>query len=85
MITLLCALSSNRAFTGFSTHEQEKILAIFVISLLVQVFSLMYSCFVLVLSSTRHIIVTFSVTISSCSWNYRRDGEWYVLRNALDV
>lgn len=53
MITLLCALSSNRDFTGFSTHKQEKILATLIISLLVQIFSLMYSCFILVLSSNK--------------------------------
>lgn len=53
MIILLYALSSNRDFAGFFTHKQEKILGILVISLLVQIFSLMYSCFILVLRSNK--------------------------------
>lgn len=53
MITLLCALSSNGDFAGFSTHKQEKILATLIITLSVRIFSLMYSCFLLVLSSNK--------------------------------
>lgn len=53
MIILLCALSSNRDFAGFFTHKQEKIPGILVISLLVQIFSLMCSCFILVLRSNK--------------------------------
>lgn len=53
MIMLLWALSSNRNFPGFSTHKQEKILATLIISALVQIFSLMYSCFILFLSSNK--------------------------------
>lgn len=53
MIISLYASSSNRDFAVFSSRKQEKILAMLIIRLLVQIFSLMYNCFILVLGSNK--------------------------------
>lgn len=92
MIILLCALSSNRDFAGFFTRKQEKILGILVISLLVQIFSLMYSCFILVLLSNKmyycHLFCNSFLMLleldDSQEYYYESEGG-YVFRNVLDV
>lgn len=75
MITLLCALSSDRGSAAFSTHKLGKMLATLIISLLVQIFSLMCSCFSWVLTAPGCVVVALSITISLRSRNSSQGGD----------